>query len=311
MKDITEKIFAGDIHSAASLITMIENSREDSVNYIKDIFPHTGNAYVIGITGSPGAGKSTLVSEVISCYRQQGKTVGVIAVDSSSPFTGGAVLGDRIRMQKHEADDQGVFVRSMATRGNLGGLSRATRDAVYVMDAMGRDIIIIETVGVGQVELDVAKMAYTTVVVLTPGMGDDIQAIKAGIMEIGDIFLINKADLDGSGRAEKDVFYMLHIRGARHDGWEPEIFKTVALTGKGVPEFVQGIEKHRKFLVETGLINKKKYTKGQLINLVKERLETLVLHDIDESVDECVQKIVHKEIDPYTASDIIISKIKS
>ena len=311
MEELTEKIFAGDIHSAASLITKIENSREDSIDYIKDIFPHTGNAYVIGITGSPGAGKSTLVSEVISAYRQQGKTVGVIAVDSASPFTGGAVLGDRIRMQKHEADDQGVFVRSMATRGNLGGLSRATRDAVYVMDAMGRDIIIIETVGVGQVELDVAKMAYTTVVVLTPGMGDDIQAIKAGIMEIGDIFLINKADLDGSGRAEKDVFYMLHIRGVRRDGWEPEVFKTVALTGKGIPEFIEGIEKHHKFLVETGLINKKKYTKSQLINLVKERLETLVLHDIDESVDECVQKIVHKEIDPYTASDIIISKIKS
>ncbi len=193
---ITMVELTGDIASAARLITMIENNREDAASIVRAIFPHTGKAYLVGVTGSPGAGKSTLISEMIRVFRDRGKTVGVIAVDATSPFSGGAVLGDRIRMQKYESE--GVFIRSMATRGNLGGLSKATRDASYVMDAMGMNIIIVETVGVGQVELEIARTAYSTVVVLAPGMGDSIQAMKAGIMELGDIFVVNKADREGT-----------------------------------------------------------------------------------------------------------------
>jgi len=308
MDVLTKKVLTGDIVSAAKLITRIENSKEDAVKIVKKIFPHTGKTYLIGITGSPGAGKSTLVSELIGICREKELTVGVIAVDASSPFTGGAVLGDRIRMQKNEGD--GVFVRSMATRGNLGGLSKATRDAVYVMDAMGLNVIIIETVGVGQVELEIAQMAYTTIVVMAPGMGDSIQAMKAGIMEIGDIFVVNKADRDGVDETTKDINGMLRFAAGKNH-WRPEIFKTIATKSEGISELLDGIKRHKKYLETTGLLKKKAYDKGQLLGLVKGIVEDRIFNNKngEKYFDEYVDKIINREIDPYTASEIIFEKI--
>ncbi|MDY6933204.1 MAG: methylmalonyl Co-A mutase-associated GTPase MeaB [Spirochaetota bacterium] len=309
--DIKKGILEGNILSAARMISMIENDREEAANIIKEIFPYTGNAYLIGVTGSPGVGKSTLVSQMIKIFRDRGKTVGVIAVDSSSPFSGGALLGDRIRMQEHEMDPEGVFVRSMATRGNLGGLSKATRDAAYVMDAMGREIIIIETVGVGQVELDIVKTAYTTVVILAPGMGDTIQAMKAGIMEIGDIFIVNKADHEGVEETLRDVEYMLNM-GADEREWHPDVYKTIAAKGEGVEDFIDGIEKHRKYLEDADLKLQKVYGKEQLLDLLKERVERRIMKDDklgEEFVQEYVKKIIQREIDPYTVSEIMMNKI--
>ena len=308
MNLLTEKLLTGDIVSAAKLITRIENSKEDAVKIIKKIFPHTGKTYLIGVTGSPGAGKSTLVSELIRICREKELTVGVIAVDASSPFTGGAVLGDRIRMQKNEGD--GVFVRSMATRGHLGGLSKATRDAVYVMDAMGLNVIIIETVGVGQVELDIARMAYTTIVVMAPGMGDSIQAMKAGIMEIGDIFVVNKADRDGVDETTKDIHSMLRFApGENH--WCPEIFKTIATKSEGISELADGVKRHKEYLTTTGLLKRKAYDKEQLLRLVKEIVEDRIFTDKngEKYFDEYVDKIINRKIDPYTASEMIFKQI--
>ncbi len=308
MDVLTKKVLTGDIVSAAKLITRIENNKEDAVKIIKKIFPHTGKTYLIGVTGSPGAGKSTLVSELIGICREKELTVGVIAVDASSPFTGGAVLGDRIRMQKNEGD--GVFVRSMATRGNLGGLSKATRDAVYVMDAMGLDVIIIETVGVGQVELEIARMAYTTIVVMAPGMGDSIQAMKAGIMEIGDIFVVNKADRDGVDETTKDINSMLRFASGK-DAWRPEIFKTIATKSEGISKLIGGIKRHKEYLTTRGLLKKKAYDKEQLLSLVKDIVEARIFNNKngEKYFDEYVQKIINREIDPYTASEIIFEKI--
>ncbi len=308
MDVLTKKVLTGDIVSAAKLITRIENNNDDAVKIIKKIFPHTGKTYLIGVTGSPGAGKSTLVSELIGICREKELTVGVIAVDASSPFTGGAVLGDRIRMQKNEGD--GVFVRSMATRGNLGGLSKATRDAVYVMDAMGLDVIIIETVGVGQVELEIARMAYTTIVVMAPGMGDSIQAMKAGIMEIGDIFVVNKADRDGVDETTKDINGMLRFASGKNS-WRPEIFKTTATKSEGISELVDGIKRHKEYLTTTGLLKKKAYDKEQLLSLVKGIVEARIFNNKngEKYFDEYVEKIINREIDPYTASEIIFEKI--
>lgn len=307
--ELVEKILKGDIASAAKLITMIENNREDAARIIKKIFYHTGNAYVIGVTGSPGVGKSSLVSSMISVFRKRGNTVGVIAVDSSSPFSGGALLGDRIRMQEHEADTEGIFMRSMATRGSLGGLSSATRDACYVMDAMGRDVIIIETVGVGQVELDIVNMAYTSIVVIAPGMGDSIQAIKAGIMEIGDIFVINKADHEGVDAALSDMEYMLHIGADKRD-WYPEIFKTVATENRGIVELVEGIDRHRKYLEDNGLKSKKFYSMEQLIDLIKTRIEKRILDNRlgKDNIKKHINSIIKKEIDPYSVADMILDE---
>ncbi len=310
MTGLIEKVLAGDLVAAAKLITMVENNRDDAAKTIKEIFQYTGNAYIIGITGSPGVGKSTLVSEMVRIFRERNQTVGVIAVDASSPFTGGAVLGDRIRMHRHKPDDAGVFVRSMATRGHLGGVSVATRDASFVMDALGRDVIIIETVGVGQVELEIAKMAYTTVVALAPGMGDSIQAIKAGIMEIGDIFVVNKADHDGADATVMDIHNMLTFRTIKSE-WEPQIYKTSAVSGKGVAEFIDGIEKHKRYLKNSDLINKKKYDKEQLLYLVKERVERWILADKfgKEYFDKYVKRIIEREVDPYTASENILKEM--
>src|SRR5258707_9493175 len=242
---LIDRVSAGEPNAVARAISKVEDGSVDSADLMKQVFPLTGRALIIGITGSPGAGKSSLVDKLGAFYRKQGARVGIIAVDRSSPFSGGAILGDRIRMQSL-ALDKGVFIRSMATRGNLGGLARATTDAVAILDAAGFDKIIVETVGVGQDEVDIVKTADVSVVVLVPGMGDDIQTIKAGIMEIGDIFVINKADREGVLTTEKELEALLSL-AERDDAWEPLVVKTVATESRGIQELAAAIEKYRAF----------------------------------------------------------------
>ena len=242
---LVDRILARDLRAIARAISRIENDAADANQILKALFAHTGKGVTIGITGAPGAGKSSLVDKLAMKYRSLGKTVGIIAVDPSSPFSGGAILGDRIRMQAL-ANDPGVFIRSMATRGNLGGLARATVDAVAVLDAAGYDRTLVETVGVGQDEVEIVKTADVSVVVLVPGMGDDIQAIKAGIMEIGDIFVINKAERDGVERTERELISLLEM-SERSDGWRPTIVRTIATQNKGIAEFAEAIENYTSF----------------------------------------------------------------
>ncbi|MBL0716713.1 MAG: methylmalonyl Co-A mutase-associated GTPase MeaB [Desulfosarcina sp.] len=308
MDKLIEKMLTGNIVAAARLITLIENDRSKAKQIIKTIFPHTGNAYIIGVTGSPGAGKSTLISELIRVLSKTRRSVGVLAIDASSPFTGGAVLGDRIRMQKNEGEN--IFVRSMATRGNLGGISKATRDASYVMDAMGLDIIIIETVGVGQVELEISRLAYSTVVVLAPGMGDSIQAMKAGIMEIGDIFVVNKADRKGATETYNDINGILSYKSFA-DTWRPKIYKTTAIKSEGIDELVDGLQEHENYLKEKSLLSNKYYDKEQLLSLIKERVENRIINNDkgEEYFDDYVKDIIAKKIDPYSASEIILKEV--
>src|SRR5256886_92684 len=244
-ESLVERISAGDINAVATAISKVEDGASEASGLMKEIFPRTGRALVVGITGAPGAGKSSLVDKLAAFYRTKGERVGIIAVDPSSPFSGGAILGDRIRMQTLSLD-KGVFIRSMATRGNLGGLARASVEAVAILDAAGYDKIIVETVGVGQDEIEIAKTADVCVVVLVPGMGDDIQTMKAGIMEIGDVLVINKADRDGVLRTEKELEALLSF-GTRADQWEPPIVKTVAIESKGIEDLAAAIEKTRQF----------------------------------------------------------------
>src|SRR5919198_398078 len=242
---LSERVLAGDARAVARAISKVEDGAQDAAALMKAIYPHTGRGLVVGVTGAPGAGKSSLVDKLALLYRARGERVGIICVDPSSPFSGGAILGDRIRMQTLGLDP-GVFIRSMATRGNLGGLARATVDAVAILDAAGFEKIVVETVGVGQDEVEIVKTADVTVVVLVPGMGDDIQAIKAGIMEIGDVFVINKADRDGVHRTEKELEALLSL-AMRPDHWSPPIVKTVATENKGITDLIAAIESYREF----------------------------------------------------------------
>ena len=244
--DIAKELLKGNRLALSKAITAIENEYPEATEIMKEIYPHTGHAYVLGITGPPGAGKSTLTDKITRAYRAQGKTVGIVAVDPTSPFTGGAILGDRIRMNELTLD-AGVFIRSMGTRGSLGGLSHKTADAVKAMDAFGKDIIIVETVGVGQSEVDIVKAADTTMVVLIPGMGDDIQAIKAGILEIGDLYCINKSDLDGADKLVREINMMLDLDSFMTD-WRPPITKVIASQNEGIEDLIGTVEKHRAYI---------------------------------------------------------------
>ena len=237
---LVTRVREGNPRALARAISVVEDRTPDSTDLLKALFPFSGNAVLLGLTGSPGAGKSTLVDQIAREYRKQDKTIGIVAVDPTSPFSGGAILGDRIRMQSHYADS-GIYIRSMATRGSLGGLAGTTADVATVLDASGRDLVIIETVGVGQDEVDIVTLADVTVVVLVPGMGDDVQTIKAGIMEIADVFVINKSDRDGADRVEREIRAMQSL-AMRHDNWTPPIVKTVATDGTGIPEVLQAIE---------------------------------------------------------------------
>jgi LAO/AO transport system kinase len=300
---IVEKVLAGDARAVARAISKVEDGTKGAAELMKEIFAHTGKALVVGITGAPGAGKSSLVDKLALKYREQGDRVGVVCVDPSSPFSGGAILGDRIRMQTLGLD-RGVFIRSMATRGNLGGLARATVDAVAILDAAGYDKVIIETVGVGQDEVEVVKAADVSVVVLVPGMGDDIQAIKAGIMEIGDVFVINKADREGVLRTEKELEALLSL-AMRQDFWQPPIVKTVATENKGIADLVAAIDKYYEFqrTTDSSSVRRHAIAKWRILELLREQLlaRTLDRHSASDKLEILTAEVANKSRDPYSA----------
>ncbi|MEP6818678.1 MAG: methylmalonyl Co-A mutase-associated GTPase MeaB [bacterium] len=307
-KSLVERIAAGDTRAVARAISKVEDVSKDAAQLMKQVFPLTGRSLIIGITGAPGAGKSSLVDKLALLYRQQGERVGIVAVDPSSPFSGGAILGDRIRMQTLGLDS-GVFIRSMATRGNLGGLARSTVDAVSILDAAGYGKIIIETVGVGQDEVEVVKAADISVVVLVPGMGDDIQAIKAGIMEIGDIFVINKADREGVLTTEKELEALLSL-ATRDDSWEPPIVKTVATESKGIAELAAAIEKYRTFHLQTesGDDRRRAIARWRILELLRERLVTQTLESDSAAakLDRLAGEVASRQRDPYSAMEELL-----
>jgi len=306
-----QKVLAGDVRIASRLIRNLEDNIPGAKETVKKVFPYTGKAHVVGITGSPGAGKSTLTDGIIASFRRKGKTVGVLAVDPTSPFTGGAILGDRCRMQRH-AEDPGVFVRSLASRGAMGGLSKAIGDSIHVLDAMGKDVIIVETVGAGQQEVDIINHAHTVIVVLVPGMGDAVQAIKAGIMEIADIFVINKADREGAGKLYAEVNMMLDMSPKFPGGWRPPVIMTKNIYdphqfAKDVEVLAEKIEEHYQMLIDNNLLGERQRRKA--LYELNEALRGYILEPIlNELVStgefaRMVEQLVAKEADPYTLAE--------
>jgi LAO/AO transport system kinase len=306
---LAEKILKGDVRAAARLMRDVDDDLSDAWDELKQLYPKTGRAYIIGMTGPPGSGKSTLVDKVIEIYRREKKTVGIIAVDPTSPFTGGAILGDRIRMQRHSTDE-GVFIRSLATRGYLGGISKSTHDVISIMDAMGKDIIIVETVGVGQDEVDIVNTAHTSIVVTVPGLGDEVQIIKAGILEIADIFVINKCEREGADKLEQELRVMMEMVPPPQDGWVPPIFKTDAILEKGIPDLVDGVSQHYKSLIESKKFQKKNKVRAKkhFMKLLQTRLMDSILERIEteKNLDRIVQDLVEREGNPYAMVETIM-----
>ena len=313
---IVDQILAGDVRATARVLRDIDDQVPTIHLILKELYPHTGKAFIIGFTGSPGVGKSTVVDQLTIYYRKQGLTVGVLAVDPTSPFTGGAILGDRIRMQRHFLDP-GVFIRSLATRGHFGGLTKSTNDMINVLDAMGKDIILVETVGVGQDEVEIANSAHTTVLVTIPGMGDEIQAIKAGIMEIGNVFVINKADREGSRKTARELRNLIELglRRQGQDAWEPPIIQTEALKSRGIEELGEAIQKHREFLLGSDKSHLRdvlvKRARTQLLEILREEALRALMNRIEArgvSLDDLIDQIVEKTSDPYSIVTDLLEK---
>ena len=320
--DLIQKLLNGNARAVARLITLVENDIGAAENIINEIYSHTGNAYILGITGAPGSGKSTFINTLTKHYAKLGKKIGIICVDPTSPLTGGAILGDRIRM-KDNFSLKNVFIRSMANRGQLGGLARATEDAVKILDAYGCDIIIVETVGVGQSEVDIFKSAQTVVVLLVPGLGDDIQAIKAGIMEITDIFVVNKMDLAGADKKIADITQMLELGmnykyESEYDGenislksnWTPEIVKVNSRTGENFEKLIELINKHRDFLSNSGVMAnyQKNRIKSETLQILRHKITKKVegLISSNPTIDEYIRLVMDKSLDPYSMANLII-----
>jgi LAO/AO transport system kinase len=307
--DLVDRLLAGDRRAAAQLVTLMEDGGPSARDAVSALYPHTGRAHIVGVTGSPGTGKSTLVYELAKEFRARGRTVGIIAVDPSSPFSGGALLGDRIRMQKLSTDE-GIFIRSMASRGQLGGLARATGDAIKVLDAFKRDLIMVETVGAGQSEVEIARAAHTVIVVDAPGLGDDIQAIKAGLFEIADIFVVNKADRDGAEKTYLTLQMMLDMdqaSGARR--WRPPLLKTIALQGEGSVLVADAVEQHLKHLVESGEFQsrRRRLAEEELRRILGQELLDRLLRGVHGEEWEALTKgVADRHMDPYTAADTLL-----
>ncbi len=314
-KELAQRVLSGDRRAAARVITLVEDQSDNANEMMKELFPHTGQSMIIGLTGSGGSGKSTLIDHLISRFRAMGKSVGVVAVDPSSPFSGGALLGDRIRFQNHSMDD-GVYIRSMGSRGYLGGLARATADVVRVMEAMGNEVIIIETLGAGQDEIDIIHVAQTCLLVLTPGMGDDIQAMKAGIMEIADLIVLNKADLDGANLCLRSLEAAVHYGLGEGPAWIPKVLPTVACTSKsidvqGVDDLVKGIMEHQEFLYETRKIDevRAKRIEQELGLVFKDEVEKVVFAGLKGTgkKQKYIESIRAGDNDPYSVVEEVLA----
>jgi LAO/AO transport system kinase len=308
-KQLVNGVLKGNQRSIAKTITLIENNPTEAQKAISKLYPHTGKAHIIGITGPTGSGKSTLIERLAEELRKKRKHIGIIAVDPSSPFTGGAFLGDRIRMQKLSTDEE-VFIRSMATRNSPGGLARATRDAVKVLDASGKDVVIVETVGAGQSEVDIIKIAHTIVVVLAPGLGDDIQAIKAGMMEIGDIFVVNKADRENADEAFFDIETMLDMSSEK-EKWKPPVIKTIAAKGEGTTELLDRINQHMKYLKkEVFDIQLRQKAETELVEAIKQKTTDSIIDELRRKgeLEKLVEKILAKKTDPYSTADKLLNE---
>jgi LAO/AO transport system kinase len=309
-QSLIQQLCSGEARALARAISMVENRSPGWAELLKALFPKTGQARILGLTGAPGAGKSTLVDQLAKHYRKQNRTVGIIAVDPSSPYTGGAILGDRIRMQDHFSDP-GIYIRSMATRGSLGGLARTTADVATVMDASGRDLIMIETVGVGQDEVDIVRLADVTVVILVPGMGDDVQSIKAGIMEIADIFVINKSDREGAERVEREI-RALQSLAIRKDHWTPSIVKTVASEGTGISELVVAIAEYEAYLQKENLVLKHNIENWQnrLIEMLRDAMLEKAREQMEDgNVARYAEEVAEHKRDPYSLVEEIVGNL--
>ena len=310
--EVVEQILRGEVRAAARLMRDLDDGVPGAREVLKRLYPHCGRAHIIGITGSPGVGKSTLTDRLIQYLRQEGRTVGVVAVDPTSPFSGGAILGDRIRMQRH-ALDEGVFIRSLATRGHFGGLTASSRAVITVLDAMGKDYILVETVGVGQDEVEIAATAYSTVVVTVPGLGDDIQAIKAGILEVADVLVVNKADREGAARTYQDLMQMLELQTRRKtEAWRPPVILTQAKENQGLQELMAAVAEHREFLVREGgaALQQARFARArqEFLELLKEGVFRHLLRQLeqDDRLAGILQELLARRLDPYSASEALI-----